>query len=317
MARRKKTPTKRRSHKAKKTSRLQHVGPYLPAVLAGMVALVILGGAAMLRGELANRARTRRSAEPIEIIVHWPADTGSTLDSIETWVPLAQQGELLDLVRAHLEAAADPLSIAGLKDAGLALERSGWFEDSPTLKRLPDGTIEIDGTWRVPRAWIRSEGVDYLIDGQGRLMPLMFSTDHPLPRRIPVVNPGMRPPQTGEGQADYGRIWASATVWSAIELLDLLRAQPFFDQVSAVDAGGLGPDASLTIITDRQTRIIWGAGPNGFHPGERPTREKLFHLTRFHGEQEFDRHIDAGMGGYDLRSGFIVLDRAMTRADDG
>ncbi len=313
---RKKTTPKRRATRAKKPPRIQRIGPYLPAVLASMLVLAILGGAAMLRGELTDLARARRVATPPAIIVHWPADTGSTLDSSETWVPEAQQRELLELIRESLALAGDPLAIDGLRNAGLALERTGWFEDSPTLRRMPDGSVEVQGEWRVPRAWIRSEGVDYLVDAQGRLMPLAHSAEREFPKRTPVINPGTRPPRTPAGLADYDRPWASATVWSAIELMDLLRAQSYFEQIGAIDAGGVGPNPFLTIVTDRNTRIIWGSGPNGFHPGERPTKEKLFHLARFHAEDEFGRHIDAGMGGYDLRSGYIVLDREMTRAPE-
>ncbi len=311
----KKKTTKRKS-RAQKTPKLQQVGPFVPALLAGMLVLILLGGAAMLQGELAERARARRIAEPIEIVVYWPADVGQTLDSEQSWVPLDQQQDLLTLIRSQLQSAPDPLSIDGLRAAGDALARSGWFESTPTLRRHPDGSIELQGEWRVPRAWIRSENVDYLVDTKGRLMPLMYGSDRTSPARTPIVNPGMRPPRTPQNQPDFERVWASATVWSAIELLDLLRTQPYWAQVDSVDAGGLGSDANLTIVTDRQSRITWGAGPSGFHPGERPTKEKLFHLSRFYAEEEFGRHIDAGMGGYDLRSGYIVLDRTMTHADD-
>ena len=311
----KKKKTSKRSSRSNKPTKLQRAGPFLPALLAGTLVLLLLGGAAILKGELADRARARRATEPIEIVVYWPADDGETLDTDETWVPQDQQRELLALILAELQNARDSLSIDGLRAAGDALERSGWFESTPTLRRRPDGSVELHGFWRVPRAWIRSGGVDYLIDTHGRLMPLMYGSDRPSPARTPVINPGTQPPKTQLNRPDFDRKWASSTVWSAIELLDLLRAQPYWSQVAAVDAGGLGVATNLTIVTDRQTRITWGAGPNGFHPGERPMREKLFHLSRFYAEDEFGQHIDAGMGGYDLRSGYIVLDRAMTHAD--
>jgi hypothetical protein len=47
----------------------------------------------------------------------------------------------------------------------------------------------------------------------------------------------------------------------------------------------------IEIITDRGTRVVWGAAPGEFKPGEVETKTKLGHLQAL-----FDRYsrIDAG-----------------------
>lgn len=286
---------------------------FVPTALAIVVVLGVVGGAAYLDAELRERATQRRVRLPEKIEIHWPTEQGLSLDGERSWIPGAQRAVLEDALRVAL-GEDDPLRIDPLARVAQAAEASGWFDGMPRVERLPDGTIRVVGTWRLPRAWIRHGDTDYLIDAEGRLMPMSVPSDAPEPMRTLVVNPGASPPRLPDGRPDMARVWASQRVWEAIELIDLLREKPYFAQVRAIDLGGRAGTNGLVIVTDRGSRIIWGTGPSGFVPGERPASEKLYHLNAFFESEEFGRHIDAGTPGYDLRAGYIVFDRASPRS---
>ncbi|RMH11216.1 MAG: hypothetical protein D6695_09690, partial [Planctomycetota bacterium] len=80
-------------------------------------------------------------------------------------------------------------------------------------------------------------------------------------------------------------------VRAALDLLRLLVREPFIDQVAAIDISGLARDKPIVIYTDHETRVVWGAAPNTFRPGEVSDEIKLKRLREL-----FERYgrIDAG-----------------------
>lgn len=286
----------------------------VPTMLAIAIVLVVMGGAAYLDSTLRERATMRRLASPAIMEIHWPTLDGFSVVAEESWIPGAQRAVLEDALRRALGEADDPLRIDGLARIAQSAEASGWYDDTPRVKRLPNGTIRVVGHWRSPRAWLRHGDEDHLIDAKGRLMPMSVPSELPDPVRTPVLNPGTSPPRLPDGRPDFARVWASERVWEAIELVDLLREKPYFGQVAAIDLGGRASTTGLVIVTDRGSRIIWGTGPSGFVPGERPASEKFYHLDAFFRSDEFGRHIDAGTSGYDLRAGYIVFERTTPSA---
>lgn len=286
----------------------------LPTALAIVIVLGIVGGAAFLDGELRAHAAQRRLGSPSPIEIHWPREDGLSPLGDQSWIPGAQRAVLEEALRSAL-GEDNPLTIDGLARVARAGEASGWFDGTPRVERMPDGTIRVIGQWRLPRAWIRHGEHDYLIDAEGRLMPMSVPIASPEPVRTPVVNPGASPPRLPDGRPDFSRVWASERVWEAIALIDLLREKPYFGQVGAIDLGGRASTTGLVIETDRGSRIIWGTGPSGFVPGERPASEKFYHLNAFFESEEFGRHIDAGTPGYDLRAGYIVFERTGPSGD--
>ncbi|MCB9845652.1 MAG: hypothetical protein H6811_06670 [Phycisphaeraceae bacterium] len=276
----------------------------LPIILAvGSVPAVLLGA-----GLLEDRAAALRASMPIRVVIHWPSAEGLTTSPTESWLPEAQQRDLVALARDSLGESPEPFRIDPLERLGRAMGASGWFEGQPTIRRAGGGVIHVVGEWRRPTAWIRFGADDYLVDDRGRLMPLTYGATEASPPRTPVLNPGTRPPRRPSGEPDYVAPWTSDSARAAIELIDLLHEQPYWAQVAAVDAGGKRPDLRLVIETDRGTRIVWGGAPNAFNPGERSTQDKLRQLANFYNRPEYGRHIDAGSAGYDLRSELILFD---------
>lgn len=289
----------------------EQVRVWTPKVISVLLVAAAAGGVVAATGALERRTVELRQGAAVEVSFRWPATAEGG-----TWMPEAQRMELVELAQRELAAQGDPLGLEPLRHLSEVLERSGWFDGTPTVRRTGPNAVEVEGSWRRPTAWIRHDGIDFLVDAGGRLMPLAYPADQAQPHRRPVLNPGTRPPRRADGRLDYSRPWTSESVRASISLLELLREQPYWDQVAAVDAGGLGREQRLVVVTDRDSRIIWGGGPGQFHPGERSTTEKLRHLANFHSRREYTRHIDAGTAGYDLRAGFILFDHTAS-ADGG
>ncbi len=277
---------------------------------------VLIGGVlgmGVLDRALAGRARTVMGDRPVEIVIHWPGDAGDADDPEASWIPRALREDIKERLREALGSSPDPLSIEPLRRVSEAAAASGWFDGSVSVVRLATGAVEVVGAWRTPRAWIRSDGVDYLVDDKGRLMPMFVAAEVERPARLAVTTSGVRPPRGADGGYDYQRVWVSERMWEGIRLAELLREQPFAHQVRLIDSADRH---GLVIVTDRGSRILWGSGPESFRPGERPTDEKLHHLRSFFEDPKFGNHIDAGTSGYDLRAGYIVFDEA-GRGDPG
>ncbi len=282
----------------------------VPVFVVGALAAGVFG-MGVLDGALAARARTIMGDRPTELVIHWPGEGGEAQDASSSWIPRALREDLEGKLREALEAAADPLSIEPLRRVSEAAEASGWFDGTVTVVRLATDAVDVRARWRVPRAWIRVDGVDYLVDDEGRLMPMFVAAEVEHPPRLAVTSSGVRPPRNPDGGYDYRRPWVSERMWEGIRLGELLREQVFAHQVRLIESGDRH---GLVIVTDRGSRILWGSGPEAFRPGERPTDEKLHHLRSFFEDAKFGNHIDAGTKGYDLRAGYIVFDES-SRAD--
>jgi len=277
---------------------------------------VLMGGVfgmGALDSALSGRARKVMGDRAVDLVIHWAGDAGEAGDPGASWIPRTHREEIEQRLREALGSSPDPLSIEPLRRVSEAAESSGWFDGPVSVVRLATGAIEVVGVWRTPRAWIRSDGVDYLVDEKGRLMPMFVAAEVERPARLAVTTSGVRPPRGSDGGYDYQRPWVSERMWEGIRLAELLREQPYAHQVRLIDSADRH---GLVIVTDRGSRILWGSGPASFRPGERPTDEKLHHLRSFFEDPKFGNHIDAGTSGYDLRAGYIVFDET-ERGDPG
>jgi len=212
-----------------------------------------------------------------------------------TWLPVQFQRQLQDLVLARLRSTDDAFSAPAINAVGEALAKSGWFDGPPRVERQPGRRLVIDGAWRVPAAFVRWDGRDYLVAWDGRLLPPVYQPGQVNLRAIVGV-PGP-PPRDDDGRLDFSTPWPGEAVAAAVDLLALASGKPWYPQVRGIDLADFPKDRRLALQTTFGTRVVWGGPVRRPLPGESTTAgkvEKLGVLFR-----DFKR-IDAGRGSVDI-----------------
>src|SRR5690606_24456591 len=85
-------------------------------------------------------------------------------------------------------------------------------------------------------------------------------------------------PPRRDGRIAFGEPWPGGEVQAGVKLLALLSSRPWWGQVRAVDVSDYPHQKRLTIVTDREARIVWGAPPGEVVPGEQTDAVKLGRL---------------------------------------
>ena len=176
--------------------------------------------------------------------------------------------ELIDVPRgldgvmtAALEPfAQEPWSSETIcSDIGSVLERIGWVKAVVSVHRFPDRRIEVACTYRKALAMVQKEEGFYLVDDECVRLPGIYN-NHPDMKLIQGVRRTV--PRAGEP-------WQAPELRAGIDLIKILSAEPFFDQVTAVlvhNYGGRSDPraAHLVLATDQAgERILWGSEPGG------------------------------------------------------
>jgi len=249
-----------------------------------VASLGVLGAGAM--GLTAVNRVTEESLSQGELLISiaWPVMPVAEGEETGTWMPESEKARLLGVA---LEAArgGSALSPEPLAEVSRALAGQGWFEGAPRVERLTDGSIAVEGAWRVPAAVVRgSDSRERMVSWEGVPLPLEYPIGASRVRYLSE-------PSIDRLPSDYpaGEAWPGGDVADGLALLDALdRDQNLIAQVHGLD---LNQGGAIEIITDRGTRVRWGAGPLRFQPGERSTGEKLSRLQHL-----FERtgRIDGG-----------------------
>ncbi len=223
-----------------------------------------------LAGTTGKEHGTKGEDSPLGL--HLLSVSSASLTDAPTWLPRQMQEEVLALAQAQIDPKASPLSGEPLERVGSALEKSGWFDGRPTVRREPGGRLLVSGQWRIPGAVIRDGGHDYMISWDGKPMPVVYDAGQSKLKAILRV--GARPPSAGAA-IDYTKAWPGEDVLAGLELLRVIQARPWMDQVVGVDVGNYGKDRTLAITTVNRGRLVWGGRPNKPRLGEASTAAKL------------------------------------------
>ncbi|MBL8962434.1 MAG: hypothetical protein KF787_12500 [Phycisphaeraceae bacterium] len=214
--------------------------------------------------------------------------TSATLEDTPTWLPEQLREEIQGLAQQHLNTRESPFSADPLRRIGQAMERSGWFDSRPVVRREHGGRLVVSGTWRIPAAVVRSGGRDHLVSWDGKPMPVVY--DVGASRLTPIVGASASPPKEGS-IIDYAKSWPGEDVHAALELLNLIRSRSWFAQVAAIDVSAYASDRTLCLVTTGGGRVNWGGRPSKPRLGEASTAAKLTTIDRL---QKGYRSIDAG-----------------------
>lgn len=228
----------------------------------------------------------------------------------QTWLPKQFQDELLAAARSALGDNAAPFSGEPLARIGHAMEQSGWFDGAPRVERIDAKKILVTGSWRTPAAVVRRDGKDHLVSWKGRRMPPVYPLNQ---SGLPVIlDPVMPAPTTPEGRPDFANAWPGEDIAASLELLRAVVAQPWSNQVKAIDAAKYSSENTLALVTSYNTRIEWGGRFSKPRLGEAPTQEKvdrLAYLFREHGR------IDAGYQIVEVWQRHLLFDRRAIAAE--
>jgi hypothetical protein len=205
-------------------------------------------------------------------------------------------GDLLSSLELTVQRCVsnDPMARHDLVEAAHALRTTGWFESVAQVQRTGPGEVKVEAAFVTPFAVIRDAEGDHVVDPDGDLLPVRYSLEQlsedvsPTVRKLVIQGARFdRPPRPGMR-------WEGADVAAGLALMRLIDHEPWRDQVAAVDVSRYLRYEELQLLTNRGSRIHWGASPGEETPGEVEAKRKLRRL-----QQAYDSfgHIDAGHDG--------------------
>ncbi|MBL9001357.1 MAG: hypothetical protein JNK25_09505 [Phycisphaerae bacterium] len=253
--------------------------------LSAATIVVLLGaiGAGLTFGLRPLEDRAAKTLDPgsLKVRIVWPAARGGS----GTWLPSPTQEVLMMLANEAAGPSLDHLSADQLARICAAMEESGWFTGTPRITREAGGVITIDGAWRIPAANVVHRNKKFLISWDGKPMPPGVETVWT------IYEPAHGPPRSSSGERDYAQPWSGEDVAASLELLSRIVAEPWSGQVKGIDASKYAESGDgLVIVTDKDTRIVWGGRPAKPRLGEIPTAHKIAHLRQL---VKDTRRIDA------------------------
>ncbi len=294
-------------------SKSQPFGAGIRRASLAATALLFVGGLGTVAFTYGRMERTVATIvrEPVRPEFSWPplrrASGGASmpntagLGAATTWLSEPFRNQLTVLATTVLND--DVFDREALARCGQAMLATGWFRSIHSIRRVHEGVVRIDGEWREPAAVVRHGERDYLVSGEGELLPVDYKPGASGLRV--VLNPSMPPP----GQP--GDKWLGGDVQAALKLLAHLQVSPAYVQVAAIDAGGAVSGRAarkrLEIVTDAGNRVVWGSAPGEFAPAEVSTEIKLGRLQFLLTSIDFGRRIDAGKPLVDIASPRDIL----------
>lgn len=264
--------------------------------IAIVTSLALFGGAVFVAGAMGVVQLDRAAAREIvpsspEVVINW-----DTLSDGSIWMPRDEQ-QRLSLGVARAVRGGRALSSSPLKEAVLALQGSGWVQGIPQARWTSDGQIMIDASWRIPAAAVRIGNREFIIDWDRFVLPLDYALG--VSNQIYFVNADAPLPKVGQQ-------WEGTDLQDGIALLRDLRAYNLLEQIAGLDLGRGGESGTITIITHRGTRIVFGAGPGRERPGEKPTTVKLNRMKALY---EKTGLIDGSEPYIDIRGDDMMVNR--------
>lgn len=206
------------------------------------------------------------------------------------WMSEGLEMELRSLVAESLDE--NPLHGDSLQLAERRLGESAWVSSIDRVQRLPDGNVDVVASFREPIAVVEGQQGYHLVDIQGVRLPGIYLKHQVDQLRMPLITGAMSYPRK------VGDVWPGEEVAAGLNLIELLSAQPYRDQIVAYDVSGRDALGRVRLMLRTQTGLVrWGLPPGQEQAIEPPAPEKLVRLARLYQERGA---IDAGGKVVDL-----------------
>jgi hypothetical protein len=95
---------------------------------------------------------------------------------------------------------------------------------------------------------------------------------------VRITNPSTGAPLDAHGRTAFGIPWQYGEVQPAIELLSKILRLDHARRIRSIDLAGFARSGMLTLVTDEDCRIIWGAPPAEIVPHQASTDARLQRL---------------------------------------
>ncbi len=210
-------------------------------------------------------------------------DVTMTLVDAPEWFTNAP--ELIGEMEARMTqvAGADPFDRTGLMKAHRILQEGGWFDQLERVERQANGSLLVYGTLVNPAAVIRWQGVDHLVDDQGRLLDKEFEMGTASPLLPLITGTKTSPPRHADGTLDFGGLWANSEDLDAgVRLAGLIAPRSWSNEIESIDVGEYTSDRNLWLACHSGPRILWGHAPGTRGATEITSNEKLRMIDSIH-----------------------------------
>jgi hypothetical protein len=251
------------------------------------------------------------SEQPRSVRIDWPAREGAATGSDATWMPTEVRDELTALVTGILDRDSDPFRVDSLTRISSALLETGWFEGIESVRRERDANgqplVHIAGTWRIPAAVVRYAGVDYLVSWDAHVLPIAYPQGTSNQRAIVGVQ---KEPPRRAGEVVRGETWPGDDVRAGLQVLAMISSRPWASQIAGVDIGEYENHRRLSLVTTRQSRIVWGGAPSDTIPGEVGASVKLARLDAL--AARYEGKVDANERVVEIAGPVTLVDKSAT-----
>lgn len=273
--------TKKKKKRGKKKAAWDPQRTLAGLKVLGAIAAVVGAGAIWRAGEVAlvGYATEHRGVAINESLVE--------LSDAPSWI----EGKLGEAMKEQvaLVVRSDPFYGRGLTDAAAVMLMNPWVASVEQVRRTPTGVV-VEATYREPLAMVQARDGFHVIDTEGVRLSGPAFWQALEPSGLPLIsNVTVAPP------SELGMKWEGAEVEAGVELVKLLRHEPFAGQITAYDVGQRDPRTGklcLVLQTD-EGGVVWGRPPgDAWAVAEVSTNEKMDRLRRL--AETYLGRIDAG-----------------------
>lgn len=214
-----------------------------------------------------------------------------------------------------------------LRDVETLLRDNGrtaaWIKEIRQLKleygEKPGDTLVLDCDFRTPSALVQHEGLYYLVDADGVVLPDAYTAQQV--NRIVYGRDGKVNIRVVEGvQSDRpawpGETWKGEDLAAALEMARVLHGLDYTEEIVRIDVsnfqGRQAPrDSHIVLVTRRNTHVRWGRPASSTDLAEVNGGEKLRRLRQIFSEKG---RVDAGHAWIDIRTDIITRPTALPTA---
>ena len=220
--------------------------------------------------------------------------------SAPNWVGDSLLQHLAETAMHATGEESSPHNRATLARVRAALDETGWFAQVDQVQRASDGAIIVTGRFLAPTTIVEDQYGEAIVDAQGRLLPAQCQLD-PTAHIIRLIHPRQHRPVRAR------RAWESQDVHAGLAVLNQIASKDWAMQINAIDLSQWHRNGRLVLMTDRDSRIIWGSAPGEETPLEAMADRKLIRLDHlFRSSGRVDQHH---AGEIDLTDASVVVRR--------